>query len=105
MLHIYSLILEVTSQLRPLIDRIERHDRSLATQMRRALSSVALNTSEGAGSQGRNRRARYFNALGSAREARACIHVALAWSYVEKVDADLLDELERVIATLVRLIV
>ena len=67
--------------------------------------TITLNLAEGSGSQGRNRNARYFNALGSAREARACIHVALAWSYVEKVDADLLDELERVIATLVRLIV
>ena len=64
-----------------------------------------MNLAEGSGSQGRNRNARYFNALGSAREVRACIHVALAWSYVEKVDADLLDEIERVIATLIRLIV
>jgi hypothetical protein len=36
---------------------------------------------------------------------RACIHVALACSYVEKVDAVLLDEIERIIATLIRLIV
>ena len=78
---------------------------TLARQLRRAASSVTLNLAEGSGSQGRNRNARYFNALGSAREVRACIHVALAWSYVETVDAQLLDELERVIATLIRLVI
>ena len=52
-----------------------------------------------------DRNARYFNALGSAREVRACIHVARAWSYVEKVDDALLDEIERIIATIIRLII
>ena len=40
-----------------------------------------------------------------AKEVRACLHIALAWSYIEEVDAGLLDEIERVIATLIRLIV
>ena len=38
--------------------------------------------------------ARYFNALGPARETRPGIHVAIAWSYIENVNATLLDELE-----------
>ena len=105
MLKIYDVSLSVLRKLSPIVATIERHDSDLARQLRRAASSITLNLAEGSGSQGRNRNARYFNALGSAREARACIHVAIAWSYVEKIDADLLDELERVIATLVRLIV
>ena len=36
---------------------------------------------------------------------RAMVHIALAWSYIEEVDAGLLDEIGRVIATLIRLIV
>ena len=105
MLKIYDVSLSVLRKLAPVVSAIERHDSDLARQLRRAASSVTLNLAEGSGSQGRNRNARYFNALGSAREVRACIHVALAWSYVEEVDAGLLDEIERIIATLIRLIV
>jgi len=85
MLKIYDVSLSVLRKLAPIVTAIERHDSDLARQLRRAASSVTLNLAEGSGSQGRNRNARYFNALGSAREVRACIHVALAWSYVEQV--------------------
>lgn len=105
MLKIYDVSLSAIRKLHPLIGEIERHDSDLARQLRRAASSVTLNLAEGSGSQGRNRNARYFNALGSAREVRACVHVAVAWTYVEKVDPALLEELERIIATLIRLIV
>src|SRR6476469_6545911 len=105
MLKIYDVSLSVLRKLSPVVSEIERHDSDLARQLRRAASSVTLNLAEGSGSQGRNRNARYFNALGSAREVRACLHVALAWRYVGLIDAHLLDELERVIATLIRLVV
>ena len=105
MLKIYDVSLSVLRKLAPIVTAIERHDSDLARQLRRAASSGTLNLAEGTGSQGRNRNARYFNALGSAREVRACLHIALAWSYIEEVDAGLLDEIERVIATLIRLIV
>jgi four helix bundle protein len=105
MLKIYDVSLSILRKLSPIVGAIERRDSDLARQLRRAASSVTLNLAEGSGSQGRNRNARYFNALGSAREMRACLHVALAWSYIENVDAALLDEIERVIATLIRLIV
>ncbi len=42
------------------------------------------------------------NALGSARETGACLDVAAAFGYVENLDAELLDRLDRVRATLVR---
>jgi 23S rRNA-intervening sequence protein len=54
---------------------------------------VSLNLAEGSSSQGRHRNARYDNALGSAKEVRACLHVALAFGYVERVDDVLADEL------------
>src|ERR1700731_4114586 len=102
MLHIYSVIIEVLRALRPIVTQIEVHDRDLARQLRRAASSVALNVSEGSGSNGGTRRERYRNALGSARETGACLDVSLALGYVEEIDADLLDSLDRVRATLAK---
>lgn len=103
MLRIYSLIVETVTALRPLIERIERHDRDLARQMRRCLSSVVLNTSEGSGSQGKNRKARYFIALGSQQETRSCLDVAIALGYVNNIDPALQDRLDHITAVLWRL--
>ena len=103
MLRIYEVILDVLKELRPVVAVIELHDRDLARQLRRAATSVALNVSEGSRSAGGTRRERYRNALGSARETGACIDVAVALEYVERVDPVLLDELDNVRATLVKL--
>jgi four helix bundle protein len=105
MLRIYTTIIDVLRGLRPVLAQIEVHDRDLARQLRRAASSMALNTSEGSGSHGGTRRERYRNALGSARETGSCLDVALAFGYVEEVDAPLLDALDHVRATLVRNVV
>ena len=74
MLRIYGVILEVLKDLPPVVAAIELHDKDLARQLRRAATSIALNCSEGSGSNGGTRRERYRNALGSARARRA-----LAW--------------------------
>ena len=102
MLRIYNDVIDVLTALRPMVEEIQRRDPSLATQLRNALSSVALNTSEGSGSQGRNRRARYYNALGSQKESRACLDVAVAWGYITPVDARLADRLDHITAVLWR---
>jgi four helix bundle protein len=102
MLRIYETMIEVVRGLTPVVVAIEGHDRDLARQLRRASSSVALNLSEGSGSRAGTRRERYRNALGSARETGACLDVAVACGYVEAVDAGLLDRLDRVRATLVK---
>ena len=102
MLRIYATIIDVLQMLRPVIARIETHDRDLARQLRRASSSIALNCSEGSGCSGGTRRERYRNALGSARETGACLDVSLALGYLEEVDAALLGALDRVRATLAK---
>ena len=102
MLRIYDTILEVLRQLRPVVAKIEMHDRDLARQLRRAATSVALNTSEGSGNSGGTRRERYRSALGSARETGACIDAALALGYLDELDARLLDRLDHVRAVLVK---
>ena len=103
MLDIYGVSLGVLEGLRPVLAEIERRDVDLARQLRRASSSIALNLAEGSSSQGRNRRARYFNAMGSARETRACLEVAQALGYVERVEAAVADKLDRVLGTLHKL--
>lgn len=53
-------------------------------------------------SRGRNREARYHSALGSARETLACLEVAEVCGYA-RADSALMDQLRRVIGTLVKL--
>ena len=101
-LHIYDFVIETIRLFAPIIRQIAKHDPSLADQMRRALSSVALNLNEGAGSQRGNRRVRFENACGSAKESRGCYEVAGAFGYVE-IDAALVDRLDRIAATTWRL--
>lgn len=67
------------------------------------MASVALNPGEGSGSRGGNRNLRYRSALGSAREATACLDVALALGYVDAVDQELREGLRSVQRVLVRL--
>jgi len=55
-LRIYSVILETIGMLRTDMEVIGRRDPDLENQMRRAASSMALNTSEGSYSRGRKRR-------------------------------------------------
>jgi hypothetical protein len=46
MLFIYDVIIEVLRLLRPVVRAIEKHDRDLARQLKRASTSVLLNTAE-----------------------------------------------------------
>jgi four helix bundle protein len=104
MLRIYDVVLEMVGGAARIAEEIERRDSDLARQMRRAAASVALNTAEGMGNTAGHKRQRYQTALGSAREVMACVDVAKAMRYVAKVDADTLDRLDHVIATLMKLV-
>ena len=104
MLRIHSVAIQCCAEMRGVADVVARRDAALADQMGRAMASVALNIAEGAGSQGKNRNARYFNALGSAREVGSSLEVAQAFAYVGEIDAGLLARLDRIRATLYRVI-
>ncbi len=103
MLRIYQVVLDALKQLQPALRQIVLRDRDLARQLRRCSSSVALNLAEGMYSRGRNRAARYHSALGSARETLACLEVAIVCDCIQP-DPSLHDRLDRIVATLVKLV-
>lgn len=76
--------LAVVELSRSLVAAIQRKDRDLASQVRRALSSVALNAAEARGNAAGNSRLRFESALGSLYEAQAGIRVAVAWGYLSQ---------------------
>jgi four helix bundle protein len=102
MLRIYDDMLDAVRTMRGALAAIEKRDPDLARQLRRAASSVVLNLAEGSGSFGRVRTVRYRTALGSARETLACLRVAESFGYVPAVPPGVLDSMNRVVGTLVR---
>ena len=102
MLRIHDDMLDAVRLMRGLLAAIEKRDSDLARQLRRAASSVVLNLAEGSGSFGRVRTARYRTALGSARETMSCLRVAEAFGYVDTMPEGLLQLINCVVGTLVR---
>jgi four helix bundle protein len=101
---VHQLALQTISLLRPLMPRVAQQDRSLAQQLQRAASSVALNLGEAEYSDPGNRRARFHTAAGSAGQTRTALQVAVAWGYVgETQAAPVIEQLDRVVAMLWRL--
>ncbi len=103
MLRIYETSLSMLKRLRGVIGAIEKRDSDLARQLRRASASVALNIAEGSYARGRNRPMLYNVALGSAKETRACIDVAMSFDYLDAFDRELDAELHSICAVLYRL--
>jgi four helix bundle protein len=102
MLRIHDDMLDVIRSMRGALGTIDKRDADLVRQLRRAASSVVLNIAEGSGSFGRVRTVRYRTALGSARETLACLQTAEAFGYVEPVSSKMIESMNRIIGTLVR---
>jgi four helix bundle protein len=85
------------------IKTIERHDNDLARQLRRAGASVVLNIAEGSYARGRNRKALYNVALGSAKEVRAALDVAKAFRYLAAIDESIAARLNVICGVLYKL--
>ena len=81
-LQVAEFSIEMIAAVRPLAARIKRQDRSLADQLVRSASSVALNIAEADMSDPGNQKARFYTAAGSANESLAALRVAVAWGYL-----------------------
>jgi four helix bundle protein len=103
-MRVYQQAIEMNRKLARVARVIERPDRDLVRQLKRAASSVALNIAEGLGTQGGNRELRFRTALGSAREVQACLDVAGAWGYLADADAEARMSVDHVAAMLFKLV-
>ena len=101
MLRVHSVVIELIREVAPVAKLIARHDSDLAKQLRRALSSVALNIAEASDQRGARRDSHYSIALGSARESWSALQVAAAWGYIAEPVA-MKNRFDEVIGTLVR---
>ena len=103
-LHAHELALHIIATLRRVLPAIRRQDARLATHIRDAASSVALNLGEGARRRGGDRTQLWRVASGSAEEVRSALRVALAWGYLrEDAVAEALRRIDRLQAMLWKL--
>jgi four helix bundle protein len=93
---------QLVESLRDVVPLVERSDRDLADQLRRAASSVVLNLAEGQRSAKGNRHKHHALAHGSANEVKAALELACAWGWIGQVDAPR-EILDRLLALLWRL--
>jgi len=104
MLRIYFVALDMCRDAARIAKLIEKHDTSLANQLRRCVSSVPLNIREGSGSFGGNRKLRYHTALGSSGEVLAVYDTAEAMGYIDPVGREARGRVDQVIGTLVNVL-
>ena len=82
-----DVALELISRLRPIIEKIRRHDRKEAEQLQSAGQSIARNLAEGRRRLGRDRTSLWSVAAGSTDEARTSVLMAHSAGWID--DADL----------------
>ena len=100
-LQVASLSIELIETLKPLVPRIKQRDKSLADQLARAASSIALNIGEAELSDPGNRKSRLFTAAGSANETLTALRVAVAWGHLPATQAEgSIHLLQRIVAIL-----
>ena len=106
MLDAQRLVLDLIRALRPLCAQLALHSPDLADQLRRSVSSVALNLGEGVRRTGRDKKRAYRIAAAEAQEAKVTLEVALAWGWLDEPDIatvrTLADRIARVTYALAR---
>ena len=81
--NVYVRAQEIVRELPQVIAEVQKRDRKLADQLRRAAQSVVLNIAEGRGNKDGNAALRFATACGSAKETRAALYIAGAWGHVD----------------------
>ena len=99
-----ELALELAAALGKLLPHIQKHDRDMVGQLKRAGTSAPACLSEGAQRAGKDRLQMYRTSGGSAAEIRTHVQVAIAWGYVTtEAAADTLNLADRLVAMTWRL--
>ena len=70
--------LELNREVSEICGKLKKRSATLAKQLERATTSVALNVAEGSGREGGDQRHQYRIAHGSAKEVHAILRVAVA---------------------------
>ena len=100
-----ELALQLARALGNVLPQVQQHDRDMASQLRRAGTSVPSCLSEGAQRAGRDRIQLYRTSAGSAAEVRTQLELAVAWGYLERASAAPVQALaDRVVAITWRLV-
>ncbi len=81
-----NLAVKLIFAMREVVERVERRDRDLGNQLRRAATSIASNLSEGRRRIGKDRFHHWRIAAGSAAETRTQLNVAIARGYIEEAE-------------------
>jgi four helix bundle protein len=98
---ILDQLVRMVAKVHALARTVERHDRDLASQMKRASTSAALNGSEGLWAKAGKRRSRLEDSVNSARETMMALRLASACGYLSTDDAEAArDELDGIVAVL-----
>ncbi len=105
-LEVYRLILEFIKLTATIVKHLPRGQSHLSDQLRRASTSMAFNTAEGAGEFAPKEKARFYRmALRSATESASIVDVIFGFGFI---DADLYEQaekiLDRILAMLTKLV-
>lgn len=99
-----DLAVKLIYAMRDVVADIERKNRDLGDQLRRAATSIARNLSEGRRRVGKDRFHCWRIAAGSAAETRTQLRVAAGWGYIDEEAARRpLEMLDRLLAICWRL--
>ena len=74
---------QFVANLRSVVEAVADRDPDLASQLRRAATSAALNTAEAGRREGRDRKSRFRIAAGECDEAACAVRIAIAWGWVD----------------------
>ncbi len=79
----YDVAIEIACAMRPLVEKIRRHDKELADQAQSATQSIGNNIAEGRRRTKGDRIHLFRIALGSTGETQSTVDQAEAWGYLQ----------------------
>ena len=104
-LEVYQVTLEFVALARNVSKSVPTGNSDLVNQLKRASSSILLNTAEAAGKTGKSDKQKFYSiARGSAMECAAILDLFIILGLIQRDDIAILNELlERIIAMLSKL--